>query len=79
MADKVQEQLLRDMAALLDEVFSVAYGQRMGFTLVVTPFGENKIADYISNVERACVVEMLREMACTLEANQDIPASEGEA
>lgn len=52
----------------------------MGFTLVVSPFNQpNSISDYIGNISREDVIDLMRQTADRLENNQDIPATKGTA
>ena len=45
----------------------------MGFMLLVFEFGENKVANYVSNANREDMIEVLREKANVLEQKLDIP------
>lgn len=78
MANLQQEEFLRKLAAITEEALSEAYGQKMSFMLVISPFGEgDKISDYIGNLQRKGSIEILRTTADRLEKNQTIPASQG--
>lgn len=73
------ESGLRYVAEGLDESLELAYGKRMGFALVVFPFGAGGVGDYISNGSREDIIKAIRETADRLEANEFIPATRGEA
>ena len=50
-----------------------------GFALLVFPFGDPGISNYISNAQRGDMITALREAADRLEKNEDIPAIQGQA
>lgn len=79
MANLKQERHLRILADVIDETLGKMYSQKMGFLIVVTPFGsgDSAVSDYIGNIARDSAIEVLRESADRLEKNQDIPASVG--
>lgn len=80
MANKYQEECMRSVAKGVNEALEMIYGQKMGFVIVTTPFNEsNSVSDYIGNIERSDVVELMRETAERLEKNQIIPAAQGNA
>ena len=71
---------LKGVARALEDVLPEIYGFRMGFALMVFPFGsEERGADYISNGDRECMIKALREAADKLEAGKTIPITIGEA
>ena len=75
-----QEAEIRELAKLMDEVLEIIYGQRMGFFLCVSPFGdEHRSADYISNSERASGIRWMKETIERFEKREEIPVTEGEA
>ncbi|MDO6426208.1 hypothetical protein Q4489_04250 [Thalassotalea sp. 1_MG-2023] len=80
MSTPRQEACMRKVAQGINEALEITYGQKMGFVLVATPFNEsNAISDYIGNIDRENVIELMRETADRLEQNQTIPATQGEA
>ncbi len=73
-----QEEGLRVIAKMLDEVLEQVYGQKMGFILVTTPFDtDDAIADFIGNAERKDSIEWMKETVDRLEKQEDIPATVG--
>ena len=71
---------LQGIARAMEDIFKELYGVRMGFALMVFPFGsEERSADYISNGDRECMIKALREAADKLEAGKTIPITIGEA
>jgi hypothetical protein len=73
-----QEEGLRVIAGMLDEILLQVYGQKMGFFLVTTPFDtDDAIADYIGNAERKESVEWMKETIDRLEKQELIPATVG--
>lgn len=80
MATLKQEHELREVAKILTKKLRRAYGEDMGFFLVVTPFKQNEpVSDYISNIHRESGIAVLRDTADRLETNETIPASIGGA
>lgn len=80
MSTPKQEECMRALAQGISDGLTVIYGEKMGFVLVATPFNEsNAISDYIGNIDRKNVVDLMRETADRLEKNQTIPATQGEA
>lgn len=71
---KNTEILLQEIAKSLDTILS-----GMGFTLLVFPFNNPGISNYVSNSNRSDMIKVLRETANRLEKNQDIPKTKGEA
>jgi hypothetical protein len=47
-----------------------------GMALVVFPYGEMKIGNYISTADRSTMIQGLRELADRLENNQDFKTPE---
>ena len=71
---------LRDIGHVLDQVLIELYGYRVGFGLVVFPFGDGeRTADYISNGARGCMINALREAADKIERGEFMPVTIGEA
>ncbi len=80
MGTPAQEDCMRSLAQGVEEGLEMIYGKKMGFVLVATPFNQsNSISDYIGNVDRKNVIELMRQTADRLEKNQTIPATQGEA
>lgn len=73
-----EDYYLRAVAEGIDEALEEVYGRRMGFALVVFPFGAGGVGDYISNGPRVDIIKAIRETANRLESNQDIPVAKGE-
>ena len=67
------------LAEVLDQALPNAYGEHMGFALLIFRFDGPGPADYVSNAERVDMIKALRETADRLEAGQDIPRTAGEA
>lgn len=67
------EECMRGWAAALNEIIKGQFGE-MGFMLLVFPFNEPGVSNYISNAERSDMIMTLRETADRLEKNQIIPA-----
>lgn len=60
-ADIKLSQKLQALANGLEDVLDEIYGARVGFVIVVTPFGKAKSeAQYISNTKREDGVDMLK-------------------
>ena len=75
-----EDYALRVIGQVLDEALEEAYGRKMGFSLVVFPFGYGpRVADYVSNGERNDVIAVLREKADALEAGSCMPPAIGRA
>lgn len=67
---------LQEVAAGLDRIFNgdVPDGDaRNGFCLLVFGFDAPGIANYVSNAERATMIQALRETADRLERKEDNP------
>ncbi|WP_449246289.1 hypothetical protein [Desulfarculus baarsii] len=78
--EAIHAEGLRILASILEAFLPDVYGQRMGFVLMVTPFGEGtKRADYISNIDRETIVGVLREKARRFEENEDFQPAAGAA
>ena len=74
------DDALKGVAKAMDEILEDIYGVRMGFALMVYPFGnEDRAADYISNGDRGCMIKALRETADKIERNETIPTPIGTA
>jgi hypothetical protein len=72
------EQIMRTIATGIDTAMK-EFEPKMGFCLLVFPFGNPGIGNYIGNADRSDMIKVLRETADRLEANEDIPAVEGSA
>lgn len=72
------DEFLRAYAEATDEIFEETYGVRMGFAIIVFPFGSG-VADYISNAQRENMIDTLRETADRIEKKDTIPPAEGSA
>lgn len=80
MANPKQEQTMRKLAGVADYYFTECYGERMGFFIMAAPFfNPDGISDYIGNMDRESTIKVLRKLADRLEADEVIPASQGEA
>ena len=72
------DELLKQLASIIDTTLESVFRKRLGFALIVFEFGEgNKAGDYISNGNREDMIKALRETADRLEANEDIPPAVG--
>ena len=70
MSEVEKDDLMGRIAEFLDGIFNGGGERRNGFVLIVRPFTEGPAAvNYISNVQREGVVNMLRETADDLEAS----------
>ena len=80
MANLVQEKALRELIKVTLSILPEFYGRDdMSAMLIVSPFGEEQISDYISNMSRDSAIKVLRELADRLERNETMPAAKGEA
>jgi hypothetical protein len=71
---------MRDIAEAMEYMLKKIFGSRMGFGLVVFPFGENnRVADYITNGKNEHMVDAFRETADMIEQGNTIPDPIGEA
>jgi hypothetical protein len=71
---------MKEIGKKLEEILPTLYGHRMGFALIVFPFGKNeRTADYISNAKRADMIRGLRETADKIEGGVFIGIPIGEA
>lgn len=78
MANLKQEEGLRVIAQATEQLLEQLYGQKMGFCLVVCPFNqERSISDYIGNIERNDIIDLMRTTAKRLRKNQDFPPAQG--
>ena len=73
-----QDEFLQGTAKHLSEHIDTFYGEHMGFVLLVFPYDSHN-ADYISNSLRCEMIEVLRETADRIEANEVIPPTIGES
>jgi hypothetical protein len=75
-----QDRMLNNLAKILDKTLEAMYDRRMGFCLIVRPFGQRPaVADYISNVDREVMLEALQESITRLKNKEDIPPTIGRA
>lgn len=73
MADYLEfENDLHNIAKTLDIVFEERWGKRIGFALILFEFNKPGKANYLSNADRADVIESLKEGIKMLESNQDL-------
>jgi hypothetical protein len=70
------ESMLKGIAKAITCVVEDTLGQ-MGFALLVFEFYEPGICHYISNAQRADMIEALRELADRLEQSETIPPGHG--
>ena len=74
------DEELKGIARALEDILPKMYGERMGFLLIVFPFGGGeRTVDYISNGARENMIKALREAADTIEGGQTIGVPIGEA
>lgn len=77
MGNQEQDHVMKALGQVIQEATAEAYGQKMGFCLLVFPLGEPGIADYISNGDRADMVECMREAANRFESGETVPVPIG--
>jgi len=70
-----KEEIMRGIAASLEDVIKENIGENMGFIFVLFEFGKLGFTNYISNAERKDVIKALREAADILEKIKFIPAA----
>jgi hypothetical protein len=68
------EQQLAGIARCLEEAMP-----GMGFALLVFEFNAPGVSNYVSNAERADMIQALRETADRLEQHHDLPPAVGHA
>jgi hypothetical protein len=79
------DEFMRVLGQTIEDTLYHFMGERIGFALLVFPFGEPDPeaavpgADYISNAERGDMVKFLRETADRLENHEDFGPVEGRA
>jgi hypothetical protein len=76
-ADKqlLLEADLRAMAMALEEILEEKTGEKMGFCLLVFPFGEDgRVSNYVSNANRDDMLKALQEFIDKHSAGEVIPA-----
>jgi len=66
------EEVIQGLASATQEVIKDLLGE-MGFAILVFEFNRPGISHYVSNAERADMIDALRETADRLEKKQDIP------
>jgi hypothetical protein len=71
---KETEELMKAAGEALGETF-----ENLGFALLVFPFNEPGVSNYVSNAEREDMITALREAANRLENNEVIGPAQGEA
>lgn len=69
--ERTKDQM-RGIAGALENILSELHSKRMGFALVVFEFGDPKVGNYISNVQRDDMILALRELADRLERKQGV-------
>lgn len=71
--DMTEPELQRLTTAAMNALKSV-FPKGTGFAVVFAPFSECErgIGQYGSNVQRHCMIKMLRDCADRIEANQDV-------
>lgn len=74
-----QEELMAEIAKVLDEALKEIYGVRMGFFLSTFRFDIPGMADYVSNANREQIIEALKETAKRFENAEIIPVTRGNA
>lgn len=83
MGSKELVNFYDQLGKVLTELINETYGRKMGFALLVFPFGEDiregKGGDYVSNAQRKQMVKALRETADRLESKAYIGRPIGEA
>jgi hypothetical protein len=72
------------LAGALDDILAEKVGERIGFCLLVFPFGEKPEgadagADYVANARRSNMIKFLKETADRLENREDIGPTQGTA
>lgn len=71
---------MKGIAHALEQILTEMHGCRMGFGLVVFPFGEaDRVADWITNGKNEHMVSAFREAADKIEEGAFIGAPIGEA
>jgi hypothetical protein len=73
------EDFRQVLAEMLNLALSNAYGERMGFAVLIFRLGGPCTADYVSNVEKCDTIQVLRDTADRLEGGRYIPRTVGEA
>lgn len=68
--DKFTADLMQELAKMVEDRLK-GIKPEMGFCILVYPFGEASIGNYVSNSEREDMITALRETAGRLENNQD--------
>ena len=66
------KELMRALGEGVDSAVETIMGRKMAFTIILSDFGNNKISNYVSNVQRADMIEVLRETADRLEKRMDV-------
>lgn len=64
------QSFLRDLGNGVNQLIKDDIGE-MGFAVLLFDFGQPGIGNYISNADRECMIQALRETADRLENNQD--------
>ena len=67
------EEMMQGLAAGVKGVLNDLLGGNMGFAIIVFEFNKPGISNYVSNGQRADMIQALRETADRLEKRQDIP------
>jgi hypothetical protein len=69
----ITEKIMRELGANITMALN-EYFPGSGFALLVFPFNNPGISNYISNAERSSMITALKESVRRLEQNEDIPA-----
>jgi hypothetical protein len=69
---KDTEEIMEALGNGIDEFFKENIGAH-GYALLVFPFGDPGVGNYVSNVKREDMIDALREAANRLEKNQYMP------
>jgi hypothetical protein len=68
---QVGGQEMRELAKMIKDQIP-----GLGFALIVFPFGDNKLSNYISNAQRPDMIEALEETVIRFKKGQDFPTPE---
>lgn len=72
----ITEEIMRELGVSINGAIR-EYFPNSGFVLLVFPFNNPGIANYLSNAERQSMVVALKEAAKRLEGHEDIPPASG--
>lgn len=71
--DNMTEPELRDMLNRVAGCVQAILPAGSGFIVLATPFGDQGITQYISNVDRAAAIRWMKETIRRFEANDTVP------